>query len=207
MKYLEWDSKFFNIPSYLFENEKDLENLPKGFICAKIDINNQTLINKLIKNDFYFITVEVLLEYTGDLIKYCDKDIIEIKENKNLPYEEIGSVFNYSRFHLDNNTKDKADLLWIEYLKNFKIDKKNRMYGIKHKGKIDGIFLIRENNLFFVGIKTQNKGLGTKLINFLKAKYNYLKAGTQLNNPALNFYLNNGFKILTNKVILHRWNK
>ena len=67
MKYLKWDSKFFNIDSYLFENKKDLKNLPKGFITAKIDINKKNLINKLPKHNFNFINIEVVLEYNGKL--------------------------------------------------------------------------------------------------------------------------------------------
>jgi len=207
MKYLEWDSKFFGIDSYLFEDESDLDNLKKGFITAKIDINNQYLINKLLKKSFYFVNIEVVLKYKGELVEYNFDDVIEVKENKNLDYEKLGSVFKYSRFHLDINTKNKADLLWIEYLKNFKIDDKNKMFAIKLNNKIEGVFLVKENNLFFVSILKRNIGLGSKLIEFLKSKYNYLITETQLNNKAINFYIKNGFKIKESKMILHRWEK
>ena len=207
MKYLDWDSKFFGIDSYFFEDESDLLNLKKGFITAKIDINNQNLINKLLNKGFYFVNVEVVLEYKGDLVEKKIENVIEIKENKNLDYEKLGSVFKCTRFHLDNHTKNKADLLWIEYLKNFKIDNKNRMFVIKLNNKIEGVFLVKENNLFFVSILKKNIGLGSKLIEFLKSKYNYLITETQLNNEAINFYIKNGFKIKESKIILHRWEK
>jgi ribosomal protein S18 acetylase RimI-like enzyme len=38
-----------------------------------------------------------------------------------------------------------------------------------------------------------------------KKKYEYIMTGTQINNPAINFYIKNGFKIKENKMILHRW--
>jgi hypothetical protein len=205
MKYLEWDSKFFDIPSYLFENEKDLENLPNGFVSVKIDINNRDLINKLLQKGFYFINVEVILEYKGKKVNYNNLKIIEIKENKNLDYEKLGNVFKYSRFHLDKHISNKADLLWVEYLKNFKISEKNKMYAIKYHKKIEGIFLIKENNLFFVSVSKQNIGLGSELMRFLKSNYEYIITETQINNPAINFYIKNGFKIKENKMILHRW--
>jgi len=207
MKYLDWDSNFFNLPCYTFEDEKDLKNLPKGFITAKIDINNQDLINKLLNNGFYFVNVEVVLEYRGKKKPFKELNIIEIRENKNLEYEKLGSIFNYSRFHLDKHISNKADVLWIEYLKNFKINDKNKMYGIKEKEKIIGVFLVKGNNLFFTSIAKPNQGYGSKLIEFLQSKYEYLITETQLNNPAINFYIKNGFNIKENKIILHRWSK
>jgi GNAT superfamily N-acetyltransferase len=206
MKFLTWDSDFFNIPSYLFEDEKDLENLPNGFITAKIDVNNQRLINELLKKGFYFVNIEVGLEYVGKKISYNNPNIFEISDNKELDYEKLGSVFKFTRFHIDKYTSNKADLLWIEYLKNFKPNEQNRIYAIKDDDRIEGVFLVKENcNLFFVSVIKQNIGLGSNLMNFLKSKYEYIITETQLNNPAINFYIKNGFKIKENRMVLHRW--
>jgi len=201
MKYLKWDSEFFGIDSYLYEND-DLKNLPNGFITAKIDSNNYELVYKLQNYGFKYINTEIILEaFKDDTIPFYKVEILE----KNLP--DIGDVFSYSRFHLDPHTKDKADLLWREYIKNFKVTDQNKAFGIKIDNKIVGLILTKQNNLFFVAVDKnyQNQKVGSSLLSFAKNYFGYVTVGTQINNPALFFYQKNGFKIKKSKIILHRW--
>ena len=66
--------------------------------------------------------------------------------------------------------------------------------------------MVKENyNLFFASITKQNVGLGSDLISFLKSKHEYITTETQLNNPAINFYIKNGFKIKKSRIVMHRW--
>jgi len=202
MKYLKWDSEFFGIDSYLYEND-DLDNLPNGFITAKIDSNNYELVYKLQNYGFKYINTEVILGAKKDNFDFLYK-VETLKDN--LPIN-IGNVFYYSRFHLDPNTKNKANLLWTEYVKNFKVNDKNKAFGIKKDNKIVGLILTKRNNLFFVAVDKnyQFQKIGSNLVNFAKNYFGNVNVGTQINNPALFFYQKNGFKILKSNIILHRW--
>lgn len=71
--------------------------------------------------------------------------------------------------------------------------KEGRIYVVEENGEVKGYAKISKSNKILelaVSRNHQNKGLGKTLINFLKAKYNYLYVTT---NQAYEFYLKQGF--------------
>lgn len=233
-KYLDWDSVFFDKPSYLLDISKsrlmssevikiDIKNkLKNSFITFKIatDIDYK-IVSFLQECGFYYIDTEVTLEYVNNKSNK-DKNIINqvqvIKETKNeyLPYKELGKSFSLTRFHTDLNIDNtKADILWINYLKNYKLSDTKHMFSVKVENELAGVILINLDNdvatLFFVAVieKFRGMGIGTVLINkAIKHFKNYIiRTETQVKNiDALNFYIGNGLsKIQKTSTVLHRW--
>ena len=81
------------------------------------------------------------------------------------------------------------------------------MYAIKYHNNLEGIFLMNKNRLFFTSITKQNIGLGSKMMRFLQSKYEKIITETYLSNPAINFYINNGFRIKKSIMVFHRIQK
>lgn len=231
-KYLDWDSKFFGTNAYIVDIEKSQVGVSKkilkeishqlnnAFVTCKLDtIISSEIINFLQTAGFKYIDTEVVLEYRNKNIKVKDNSVVIVEKfevNENLPYEELGSSFNLTRFHADENIIDiKADLLWINYIKNFEPDEKAHMFVAKVENKVAGAILVNLKDdiayIFFVSILSdfQSLGVGTKLMNEIVKNFdNYtIRTGTQVKNiPALNFYIKNGFsKIFQTNTVLHYW--
>jgi len=185
-RYLEWDSNFFNKPSYILDINKSnlipthkmkykiINKLKKAFVSVKIDASvNYKVIKFLQECGFKYIDTEVELEYIN---KYnpvihtkINKNIIveKVSTNQKLPYKKLGNSFSLTRFHTDDNINDKlADKLWVEYLKNFKSSNKKNMFIARYKKSIVGVILINIDketniaNLFFVAVLKEFQGLG-----------------------------------------------
>ncbi|MEA3314783.1 MAG: GNAT family N-acetyltransferase [Campylobacterota bacterium] len=230
-KYLDWDSNFFNKPSYLLdinksnlgisniiqkEIEKQFNNC---FLTVKIDASfDYTIISFLQVSGFTYIDTEVILEYGIYKNKLNSNKIQIIKEikNNNLPYDELGKSFSLTRFHTDLNIDNaKADILWINYLKNYELSDNKHMFSAKVDSEFAGIILVNINEdiatLFFVAVveKFRGLGIGTILIqNALEYFKDYvIRTETQIKNiNALNFYIGNGLnKIQKTLTVLHRW--
>ena len=204
MKYLNWDSEFFGIDSY-FIDKPYYDELPKGFITAKIDINEVKYINYLLQNGFYFVLNEIVLECKDFNISSYD---IKIKEIDSLAIDY--NFFTQTRFHLDKNLKEKADLLWNNYLKTFKNKPNRHILVALDNQKIIGIFLFEKIDFIYLSFvyideNYRNKGIGKALMNEIKKYKLKIITGTQLQNPALNFYLKNKFLIKQSNVVLHRF--
>lgn len=231
--FLEWDTNFFNRNSYSLNIEKtklgvDLslvemfkEKLQGSFVTIKL--NTQTdyrIIQFLQQCGFYYVDTEVTLkykplqkEYTNDTSELL---IENIHINQNLPYEALGKSFSKTRFHEDIHIDNKlADLLWINYMKNYVPSASKLMFVAKFKGEVAGTILVNINgqnaNLFFVAVLEKFRGqkIGHHLIQYV-VKYfeNYeLSVGTQCKNVgALNFYIMNGFsKVDKTSTVLHGW--
>ncbi|RKX93179.1 MAG: hypothetical protein DRP84_08885 [Spirochaetes bacterium] len=223
MKYLEWDTKFFGRPSYLIEGREDIltiDSIGKSFITAKVDMGDVDFIFDLQKKGFVFIDVEVSLKFHikySEIINYCrniDCVVKSVKVNTGLPYLELGSAFHLTRFHMDPNiASGKANELWISYLRNFLPNENRKMYVTYLGEKAVGVILsTRQEGIAVISFMAvlpeyRGKGIGSQLIAYVVRDNNYeVITGTQSRNiPALNFYINNGFRIYKTKAVLHRW--
>jgi len=229
LKYLKWDTNFFSKPSYILDFDKSNfipnENFKKlltskfldSFISVKLNTQfDFKYMDFLQKCGFVYIDTEVQLEHSGINISFDNTiDIQDLSVNKDLPYEELGGSFSLTRFHTDINiTNDKADLIWIEYLRNFKPGEDKHIYVAKIENRIIGTALITVScniaYLFFIAVLKENRGLGVgqQLINRVLSDFTEFKiqTGTQVKNiNALNFYIKNGFTIINSSSVLHRY--
>ncbi|WP_321491568.1 GNAT family N-acetyltransferase [uncultured Desulfobacter sp.] len=210
--YLEWDSNYFQKPSYYLntdlsrfghgDDSRAIENirskLNNCFVTAKINTSSDyRIVNELQRAGFYYVDTEVTLKYlkddSQDNLKTAEDDIKIFKVDKNchLPYEEIGSVFTQTRFHTDLNiSTKKSNELWILYLKNFIPGREKHMYAATVGDVVVGVILVNIKNieafLFFVAIKPeyQGKGVGSSLIQHVIAQlFGFsISTGTQVKN-------------------------
>ena len=234
--YLDWDSNFFTRPSYSLNT--DLSHFCKSsnsiedqiqsqfkdcFVTAKIDTSfDYEVVKKFQTAGFYYIETEIKLKYQKNQsyqkVKRSKQNIevYKLSENRNLSYAEIGSTFQNTRFHTDLNiSMEKADDLWVRYLKNYVPDDNHFLYAAKVDNKIAGVILANKDqnqiSLFYVAVKAnyQGMGIGTQLIHHVASQFNEYEivTGTQAKNiQAINYYIKNNFsKIISTKTVLHRW--
>ena len=231
-RYLEWDSKFFKRPCYFFDvrssnitkSEKIADQIQTrlngAFVTTKIDSSyDYNFVQAMQRSGFRYIDTEITLQFDQQPNEFRCNNTVEIIKpdcNKGLPYDELGSVFSLTRFHSDPHISSiKADLLWVNYVKNFVIDNDHHMYVAQVNGNVVGVVLVNIENrqamLFFVSVMSlyQNAGIGTTLVQQVVRNYKDLtiRTGTQVKNvQALNFYIRNGFsKIFKTCTVMHRW--
>ncbi|NQS99807.1 MAG: hypothetical protein HQ595_01885, partial [Candidatus Omnitrophica bacterium] len=162
--FLPWDSDFFAKDSFIFEPEKSkiipsasLARAFKGkfkntFVTAKIDKSNKNKVFDFFYSlGFKYIDTEAVLKYCHIQNKPAARNkeeikglkgvkIEKVKKNENLPYADLVSAFNFSRFHKDAQIpKEKADLLWINYIKNFRPSVLNHIFIARVKNDVAGI--------------------------------------------------------------------
>lgn len=234
-KFLEWDTDFFGKDSYVLDTGRSVllpssgikelvaEKLKGSFVSAKVETGlGREEIAFLQALGFTYIDTEITLRFDkGDTRPAIESEglkIFEVKRSAGLPYEKLGGIFKYSRFHSDTHIpKEKADEVWIRYIKDYKPSKDKRIFAAEYKGEIAGSILVNHDegkkiaNLFFVGVleKFRGRKIGTSLIRHLSDKFGdaELTVGTQAANiGALNFYIRNGFSVIKEtKIIMHRW--
>ena len=231
-RYLEWDSNFFKRPCYMFDVENS--NITKSgtiddqiqtrlngaFVTVKINSSyDYNFVQNLQKSGFRYIDTEVTLEFSEKpkTLEYNDAiQIIKPDCKMDLPYEALGSVYSMTRFHTDPHISgDKADLIWVNYLKNYVIDDYHRMYVALVHGEVAGVVLVNIEKeqvmLFYVAVMSsyQNSGVGKQLVQKVVSDYkdSTIRTGTQVKNVrALNFYIRNGFsKIYKTRTVMHKW--
>lgn len=243
LRYLKWDSDFFGLDSYLLDAGDsnvsrpcdEFENIAKremgrSFIAAKIPHAAGDLTALLFNLGFNYINTEITLRYDGQDISnesvITDTGRISLEKTDSLPegVHDLGKEFAFSRFHSDKNiAKDKADLLWVSYIKNFRPSRDRHLFIAKYGAEtIGSVFVCQEesngkriSNLFLVSLKEQYRGkeIGSAMIRYAAdwcaRESDIVVVETMLNNlRAVNFYLKNGFsRIIDSKLILHRWEK
>ena len=244
-KFLPWDSEFFARDSFMLLPEKSKiipspalatalkERLKNTFVAAKIDTANQKeVLNFLYSAGFRYIDTEVVLKYdrarrstqkSGKQKEPASLSKVRIErlsKNQRLPYADLVSGFNFSRFHQDTQiAKEKADLVWINYLRNYRPSRVNHMFVARVNRDVAGIILANQNLsqacvvLFFVALIKEfiGRGIGTKLIQYTVSQFANqdleLLTETQINNTrAMNFYKRNNFSTVKSvRTVLHRW--
>jgi|GEM_PF-3174264 len=236
-EFLEWDTKFFQTPSfrlhtqdskisYAPESIQILRNsLPDGFITAKLPyFVDSRIISQLQACGFSFIDTELLLENDDPkTFRPPEDDEFEFLELSAVPEDWINhgkQVFAYSRFHQDPKIDDhQADKLWVGYLANFSSDSSHRIFSIRSEEKYLGLILVnieqrtKEACLFFVAVQSAARGLGigSRLIQKTFQTLHEYRCYTEVysrNLMALNFYLRNGMNMIkSTQSVLHRWKK
>lgn len=234
-KFLRWDTDFFGRDCYILDTERSVlkpsgkikdyinKDLKGSFITAKITASSERgLFDFLQTAGFRYIETEIALKYdTGFRNRagaVSDAEILKLEKNETLPYEELGSVFGLTRFHGDVNIpEEKADLLWISYIKNYKPSPTAHMFIARYRGETAGSILVNQSedrkkaNLFFVSVieRFRGKKIGSHLIRYVVGQFGgvELTTGTQAGNTdALNFYIKNGFSIIEKtNAVFHRW--
>ncbi|AIF53643.1 GNAT family N-acetyltransferase [Pelosinus sp. UFO1] len=238
LKFLPWDTKFFRRPSYLLDIADSVFDFSTGssdnwgyhldnsFITVKLneDANSKKMLDKLQSFGFRYIGTELVLQNLWESKAtiseqeetYPGVKFIEIEKNENLPYKNLGSLFEYSRFHLEQNIhNDWADEFWSDYLQSIQLDGNKKMFAATYLGEIAGIIFVQQTlakaTLFFVAIleKYRCLNIGSKLIAYSIRMLNSENIVTEVyagNVRALNFYLRNGFrKVTCSRIVLHRW--
>lgn len=233
-RFLSWDTEYFGKKAYILDpvrsNMKLSPGLPalfnralKGaFISAKIDtLCGKETVRLFQECGFKYIDTEIVLKHTGPSARTpsgSDIRILELRDNAGLPYKGLGSSFRFSRFHMDPNiAKNKADRLWISYIKNYRATASNHIFAAKTASGIGGVILAnicdggKKAVMSFVAVldEYRGKGIGSRLSAYVAEKYadKDLFTETQVSNKeAVGFYINNGFrKVESVRTILHRW--
>ncbi len=233
--FMEWDSEFFECPCYVLDSVNSRlipdnriarqfrPQFEDAFITAKIDTTiDYSVLQTLQDGGFRYIDTEITLEHSrdGSYTNNINETVIVEKthQNNNLPYDAFGSVYSLTRFHTDPHIRNnKADQLWIDYLKNYVPDDHHHMFVARFHGEVAGVILANLDNrtetvhLFYVSAlpEFQGMGIGSALIQHVVSHFNgyIVRTGTQSKNiNALNFYLDNGFKnIPYSKTVFHYW--
>lgn len=231
MEELKWDTEFFGIKSakVILNNsidEQDIEKIlteieEKGYEFLTINnVGNNDNNNYMLKNipDIFLADVNIQFEKKTENKKEMDN---KVSIHNNFEYnEEILKIsrnsFIYSRFMNDLNLKNSSDV-YVEWAKNAFNREDKYFCTYKTDDKVLGYLLFSINNKFLtieliaVDNNCKGKGIGKKLINKIE-EFAYLnnisiiRVGTQLNNIyAQNFYINNGFRHISNNSIYHLW--
>lgn len=234
-KYLEWDTSFFNRPSYILDVPQSKlgvspaiklsfgKMLANSFVTVKIDSDSSRELHYFLQEcGFRVVDTELTLQYDNieKKIPVLDNKVHyeRVVYNDGLPYEALGSVFKSTRFHYDSMIpREKANLLWIEFIRNFKISETNHIFAARCRGEIAGVIVVKENasaltlKLCFVSVIDEFRGIGvgSGLIRFVIGHFNGHAISTETqarNTGALNFYIRNGFSIVRcAQTVYHRW--
>ncbi|MBF0515504.1 MAG: GNAT family N-acetyltransferase [Nitrospirae bacterium] len=233
-RYLAWDTEFFGRRSYILDTAKSIirpvalikeqikHKLGDSFVTVRINTEfGIETVSFLEDCGFYYVDTEVRLRYVkprhGELLYDSGSVSIERPQlTDDLPCELLGSAFTQTRFHTDFHIDDqKADQLWISYLKNYRPSPNGHLFTAKADNDVAGVIVVNTSNsdatLFFVSVieKFRNRAIGSILINSVIDCFNgyNLYTGTQIKNTAaLNFYIKNGFSAVdSTKTVLHYW--
>lgn len=240
LRHLKWDTGFFGVRSFCLDasglkikrnspefRDKVRASLPDTFVTAKIPLNcKKGLIDFLFGTGFEFINVEITLQFAGKMACAPHRNLsgIIIEKAKRVPSDAylLGREFCFTRFHSDKNiSRRKADLVWVNYIKNFNLNSSRHLFTARAKDMtVGGIFVEKAvkgretiTRLSSVSVKRacRDKGVGTSLLKcaleWCRRNSRVILVGTQLDNvAALDFYIKNGFsKIYDTRLVLHRW--
>lgn len=199
-------------------------------LSFRVDTQDFSTIHVLQKNGFYL--VETLLTYIFTQANRISnlKDIYKVREFKkrDLPYlEEIAQKsFSQNRFHIDPNiSKEKADSLYSEWIKNAPLDKDTAFTFVAEKeNQPVGFFTCKFNHniLKWTKMKVLGRGLAAVLpeargayISLIKMALhrgmNILKVDigefdTQVYNyPVIKTYQRFGMELVLARCTFHRW--
>ena len=110
---------------------------------------------------------------------------------------------------------EKANRLWINYLKTYTTDDHHHMYAALVNEAVAGVVSAHIEPthvmLFFVAVRPEfaNQGIGSLLVRHVVGQYpgQRIRTETQVkNHRAINFYIKNGLNIIrSTHTVLHRW--
>ena len=223
IKYLQWDSDFFNKKiGELSPNEaiKVPFNLTQDYDLIIIK-KNQDFSCEIDGYEKTFEETKVLFEkkLTFDNI---NEIVIEDTDFQNKPPEDFYDLAyesgKYSRFKLDLNLKNKFQDIYKKWVDN-SLNKTfaEKVFYIHSEDTINGfVTLQRDGNTAKIGLiavnpNFQGKGIGTKLLQAaeyyaIKNNMDKMLIPTQKENIlACNFYKKNGYSVKEETIIKHYW--
>ncbi len=247
MRYLQWDTDVLKVRSGMI----DFIIVNDGLEFSEVVNGIKSLTSKLINEEVVFVALKVdacmyKIIHAAEEIGYkvVDTQIILEKEvgrsdikplsegfslhefsNEEVPgVEVLGGVFEYTRFHSDQNIgNDKADKVWSEIIKSSCTGFSDRVFLASDcNGKPVAIVTVHFQqigekliaNLFSVGVLAdyRGSGIGSSLISYAEdycsGRTDRIIVETQAcNYSSVSFYIKNGFKQCAGaQTALHYWN-
>lgn len=223
IKYLDWDSSFFNKKIGLLDLSND---------CKFSEIQNDYDLMYVISNEEIAVDIPNFKQSYSENKIVFSKKIVQNRESADSnifselngsPKKEIYDLAfesgKFSRFNLDLNFEksefQKLYKKWVDnsYTKEFAdgvliYKEQNTILGFVTYKVWDGYAAI---GLIAVCPKHQGKGIGKKLIQSVENELanigvDELRIPTQLQNEmACLFYTKLGYKIIENKILKHYW--
>jgi dTDP-4-amino-4,6-dideoxy-D-galactose acyltransferase len=223
IKYLDWDSSFFNKKIGLMELLHDCNLLEIEDDYDLIYVSSDKDITIEI-NDYKQSYSENKIIFSKKIIKNNDlKDaniflVLEGSTKKEI-YELAFESGKFSRFKLDPNFRradfEKLYKKWVD--NSFNKEFADAVLVYKEQNKILGFVTYKvwdkyaTIGLIAVCFNHQGKGIGEKLIHYVEMELankgiNELRIPTQLQNElACRFYIKMGCEIIENKILKHYW--
>ncbi|MHD0316921.1 N-acetyltransferase [Fusobacterium sp. THCT1E2] len=125
---------------------------------------------------------------------------------RNLKNEDINTVMELWKTSTMEAQNFIPDSYWLENYDNVKNNylPNSTTYIYEEDGEIKGFVSLIENIFIgglFIKVGSQRKGIGNRMLNFLKERYDKLQLAVyDKNTRAMNFYLKSGFKILNTEI-------
>ncbi|MDU1912457.1 N-acetyltransferase [Fusobacterium sp.] len=125
---------------------------------------------------------------------------------RNLKNEDINIVMDLWKNSTMEAQNFIPDSYWLENYDNVKNNylPNSTTYVYEEDGEIKGFVSLIENIFIgglFVKVGSQRRGVGIRILNFLKEKHDKLQLAVYDRNiRAMNFYLKSGFKILNTEI-------
>ena len=224
IKYLDWDSSFFNKKIGELEIDNSTDHFPElDYDLLYVKQKKKFELNLPGYKEFYNETKLTFSKTLESKTRPTDKNIFSALQWADIEVEQLYDLAlesgKESRFKLDKKfTKTEFTELykrWVDNSLNQKIAKDVLVYCVKEeiRGFITSSVTDENASIGLVSVspQEQGKGLGTKLIIALeeelkKLEIKNLTVQTQEhNNGANKFYKKNGFKIIEKKIIKHYW--
>lgn len=223
IKYLEWDSSFFNKKIGLLDLSKDPNYLDfdLDYDLIYVTSDEEIVVNLKKYTQTHSETKVVFSKKMGKEIKLVDASIISglnIKPNEAI-YELAFESGKWSRFNLDANFTDSEFKhlykKWVDnsFSKDFADEVLLYQNGNENIGFVSYKIFEKKVTIGLIAVSAlyQGKGIGKKLIEAVENKLlflgvNELRIPTQLENKnACAFYTKMGYALIEKKTIKHYW--
>ena len=222
IKFLEWDSSFFNKKIGIVEFDDYQESLGLNdfdLIYLKQDKDISFEIDNFINTH---TETKIVFSKKINKSKCTSSDVFSLFETaykKTELYELAFESGKYSRFNLDKNfSMDEFQSFYKKWIDNsLNKDFTNEILVYKYENSVKGFVTYKTSDnyatigLFAVHSELQGNGIGRKLLevvenNLYKSGISELRIPTQLQNePACGFYTKSGYSILEKYIIKHYW--
>ena len=237
LAWLDWDSRFFGRPCYRLLAEgchvpeapvdarglkAAAEAFPRCAVWGKVPPQSPPALAAVFQTlGGEFIETELILGHDDRAAVPQTATEVHIFETDDLNrpgFTELGRAFSQTRFHTDLRIgKKKADRLWTEYLKNYRLSEDRHAFLAGDAGHVVGAVLASvgfgENIFDIVAVAPSHagRGVGRALIQAavswsLKTGRSCTVATQHRNTKAIAFYQRSGFTRLVSTVpVFHLW--
>ena len=241
LEWLDWDSRFLRLPCYRLRADRclipdgplDAEGLRQASedfhhfaVWAKMPPNAPAALIaafQILGGQFIETELTFIHDRRGAEPKIPDGVRIYKAEDLSLPgFLDLGRAFSLTRFHIDPRIgSEPADMLWVEYLKNYELSQDRHAFVAETERRIVGAVLA---SAFRTGPKAANvldivavspsharRGVGQALIQSalgwsLSTGRPCTVATQHRNTDAIAFYRKNGFCRLESATpVFHLW--